>query len=722
MLRRIATHLGLASIMIAFGGQDAAIGEDAIDKAQLEKLEFFEAKIRPVLIQHCYECHSSESKTLQGGLLLDSKQGLLKGGDSGPAIDPSAPDESLLLSALRYEDFEMPPKGKLPQETIADIEAWIAQGAVDPRNLEPKPISADSSIDVEAAKSEWTYRPPQKQTLPAVNSIDWVHNRIDFFVLKQLEEAHLQPSAQADRRTTIRRLSYDLTGLPPTATEVDRFKLDDSVSAYEQLVDKLISSPQFGVRWARMWLDIARYAEDQAHIVGDDKSLLYPNAYLYRDWVIDAFNSDLSYDDFVSLQLAADVLRPADTSSHIALGFLGLGPKYYDRGRLEVKADEWEDRVDVVGRGLLGLTLACARCHDHKYDPISTHDYYALAGVFASTEMFNRPRGDAKTDKKGQAENPDESIHIVREGKATDLNVFVRGNVEQKGDLAKRRMPLVLCSVEPTEIKSGSGRVELAQEIATSKNPLTARVFVNRVFGELTGHPIVATPSNFGKLGQRPTHPRLLDDLAARFMENGWSIKWLVREIVMSATYRQSSNLNEELWASDPGNRLLGRMNRRKMTVEQFRDSVLSVSSNIDLRVGGPSIEIHDSNQRRRTAYSFVSRFQLDPMLVLFDFPDANVHAAARAETTTPLQKLFVMNNDFMTAAAKRISRRLSTEPNIDGEVIISMYRTVLGRLPSEAERDLALVFARDCGPNTDGSLSHLAHALLASNEMLFID
>ena len=366
-------------------------------------------------------------------------------------------------------------------------------------------------------------------------------------MLAKLDEAGLAPSAAADRRTFIRRATFDLIGLPPTPAEVEEFVTDSSPDAHEQLVDRLLASPHYGERWARMWLDLMRFAEDQAHIVGNDRSLCFPNAYLYRDLVIAAFNSDVPFDQFVKLQLAADAITPDDASQQAALGFIGLGPKYYRRNSPEVMAEEWEDRVDVVSRGLLGLTVACARCHDHKFDPIATEDYYALAGVFASTEMFNQPLRGAETDgKSGQAKKVESALHVVRDAKPTDLNVHLRGDVTRKGALVNRRFLSVLSKAEPRRFETGSGRRELAEAIVDRDNPLTARVFVNRVWSLLTGHPLVGTPSNFGLLGQRPTHPELLDDLAVRFMDSGWSIKSLHREIVLSSTYRQSSGLEEQ--------------------------------------------------------------------------------------------------------------------------------------------------------------------------------
>ena len=586
------------------------------------QVDFFESKIRPVLVEHCYECHSSQSKEVMGGLVLDSREGIRQGGESGPAVVPADAENSLILSALRYEDFEMPPKGKLPDHVIADFDQWIRRGATDPRDGSTFAHDPDDmEVRIAEAKESWAFSVPTRKRLPRVDNRDWPSNRIDYFVLHRLESNGFSPAREKAMHGWIRRISFDLTGLPPSKDLVDEFTTGRRIAAKEELVDRLLASPRFGEHWSRMWLDVARYAEDQAHIVGNNESLFYPNAYLYRDWVIAALNSDMPFDRFVSLQLAADLIEPVDDIHLPALGFLGLGPKYYNRGRLDVKADEWEDRVDTVSRGLLGLTVACARCHDHKYDPISTEDYYGLAGIFASTKMFNKPIVNSDKKDDGQSKSPKSAMHIVEESDPMDLNVFIRGNVEQKGPLVRRRFPLVLCKGQTNEITSGSGRKQLAESIISKANPLTSRVIVNRVFGQMIGRAIVATPSNFGVLGSPPTHPDLLDDLAVRFMENQWSLKWLVREIALSSTYDQTSRVPTERIVADPENKWLGRGIRKRLSVEAWRDSLLAVTGQLGHRIGGPSFKDLDSEQHRRTLYVFVSRFQPESLLAMFDFP-----------------------------------------------------------------------------------------------------
>ncbi|HVJ69191.1 MAG TPA: DUF1549 and DUF1553 domain-containing protein, partial [Caulifigura sp.] len=446
------------------------------------------------------------------------------------------------------------------------------------------------------------------------------------------------------------------------------------------------------------------------------------NAYRYRDWVIGAFNDDMPYDEFIRRQLAADLIDPEDVDSHVALGFIGLGPKYYRRGAPEVMAEEWEDRVDTVSRGLQGLTVACARCHHHKYDPIPTEDYYALAGVFASTEMFNRPLSQSnETTKGGQAKKPEESIHVVRDANPRNIEVMIRGDAFKKGPVVERHFLTALCDETPAPLQHGSGRLDLANAIASRDNPLTARVIVNRVWAQFFKHGLVRTMSNFGALGERPSHPELLDDLAVRFMENGWSLKWLMREIVLSSTYRQSSHVTEQALQLDPENRFLSRMPRRRLSIEAWRDAVLAASGELEPSVFGVSLDPSNVEARRRTIYSEISRLELNKLLALFDFPDPNTHNPQRNETTTPLQKLFVLNSPFMIRHAGKLRDGVGAEAGDDAPLrVVLMYRRVFGRTPSAEEQQLAYEFL---GESPSGERwSEYAHALLASNEFLILD
>lgn len=695
-----------------------------------EQLEFFEKKIRPVLVKHCYECHAQDAEKVKGGLWLDTREATRSGGETGSAVVPGKPAESLLLDAIRYESFEMPPSGKLSDAVIADFEAWIRMGAPDPREGSARVPDA-KTINFTTARQFWSFQAPQTHVAGLSENVEWGTRPIDQFVLQELESVGLQPNSPADRRTLIRRVTFDLTGLPPTPAEVDAFVADPSPQAYSQLVERLLSSPHYGERWTRLWLDVARYAEDQAHIVGKNSSLFYPNAYLYRDWVIQALNDDVPYDRFIKLQLAGDLLEPDNVEQHVALGFIGLGPKYYRRNAPEVMADEWEDRVDTVTRGLQGLTVACARCHDHKYDPIPTADYYALAGVFASTEMFNRPLSeDCETDKNGEAKTPADGLHIIRDAKPQDLNIFIRGDINSKGPVVERHFLQVLGADSPIALTQGSGRLQLAEAIADRNNPLTARVIVNRIWAQYFGTGLVATPSNFGQLGERPSHPELLDDLAVRFMDAGWSLKWLHREIVLSATYQQSSRIDPAKQSLDPANRLLGRMNRRRLSIEQWRDAILSVSGRLDHSVGGPSIDPNKPQETRRTVYSRISRLDLNPLLARFDFPDPNAHNPRRSQTTTPLQKLFVLNSPFMVRQADALADRLlapkleSNAETTDAERVNAAYAWLFGRPAEVDEVAWAVEFvsqAKDEEQRT-GLWKEYAQVLLASNEFLMLD
>lgn len=555
----------------------------------------------------------------------------------------------------------------------------------------------EAGIDWEKARSFWSFQSPVRPALPEVKHATWLRQGVDAFVLHRLEENGLAPLPEADRAALARRLYFDLTGLPPTAAEVAAFEKSEDPNAYYRLVNSLLASPRFGERLASMWMTVARFAEDQAHQVGSNTKYFYPQAHLYRQWVIDAFNRDLPYDQFVRLQLAADSYDDAKEDL-VALGFLGLGPQYYNRKRLDVLVEEWEDRVDTVTRGFLGLTVACARCHDHFYDPISTEDYHALAGVFASTTMHNHKDGDRL-------------FHVVKDGKVQDLPVFVRGNVEDKGAVVPRGFLKVLSKNEPMRFKEGSGRRELAEAIVSPDNPLTARVLVNRLWGEFFGRALVVTPSNFGANGQAPSHPQLLDYLAVRLQDSGWSIKALVREMVLSSTYRQSATR-----ASD--NRWLAGMNRRRLSAEMLRDAMLAVSGELNLD-SQTSLQLADLKNRNRTVFARISRLELDAFLRQFDYPDANVHASGRDLTITPTQKLFLLNSPFMTARAAELGKQAGAK-GVDG--VDHLYRQVLSRAPTDAERGLvARYFAQGSG-SSDRDWAGLAQVLLCSNAFLYRD
>ena len=592
-------------------------------------------------------------------------------------------------------------------------------------SLNAPALADDEDIDLAKERQFWSFQRPVAPKRPEVKNKRWPRQELDYFVLSRLESKRLTPSDEADKAMLIRRVTFDLIGLPPTPEEVNAFLKDKRSDAYERLVDRLLASPRFGEHMASMWLPLARYAEDQAHQVGSDTKFFYPNAYKYRDWVIAAFNRDVPYDEFVRLQLAADKLER--TNDLAALGFLGLGPKYYNRNRLDVMSDEWEDRVDTVTRTFLGLTVACARCHDHKFDPITREDYYGIAGIFASTRMVNKAPGGAAMKEDNSEKPPKDKVdpaivHIVEDGTPQDLNIFIRGNVERKGKIAPRRFVRVLAEENGVAFTNGSGRVELAAAITSPNNPLTARVIVNRVWGMFFGKPIVDSPSNFGHSGTAPRDQVLLDFLATHFVQQGWSLKTLAREIVLSATYRQDSRNITKDAAIDSANESLWRMNRRRLSIEQWRDSMLFVTGELDLS-SGPSLELDATNNFRRTVHARVSRLQLNGTLMQFDYPDANVHAEKRATTTTAMQKLYALNSRFVIERAKALAARATRDPKeSDRSRVERVYRQLFAREPDRTEMKLALEFLRRPANVEMTRWEQYAQMLLASNEMLYVD
>ena len=771
--------------------------DDAVHHAQEE---FFETKVRPVLFNRCLECHGSEKS--KGGLRLDSREAVLKGAESGPVVVPGKPGASPLIAAIRYEgDVQMPPKGKLKDDEIAALTEWVKRGAIWPAAPRSStgstvPSSAPSSGSslasgpsiTAAQRSFWSFRPLRDTAPPPVEDDAWPASAIDRFVLAKLEENHLAPAPATDKATLIRRVYFDLMGLPPAPAEVTAFQADESPGAYARLVERLLASPHYGERWGRYWLDIARYGEDQAHSF---QPRLYPNGYRYRDWVVRALNSDTSYDRFVREQIAGDLIEGPERAERLAaLGFFACGPVYYGDAQ---RHDQYADRIDTLTRGFLGLTVACARCHDHKYDPVPTSDFYALEGVFASTEYVEEPavprevvdafktaesaiqakdkeinsflKGEADRLKlkvagnqlkqvesklsdegkkrlaglrtelaglKKKAPPPYPVIHTLGEAsRPGDAPVLIRGNSTTPGASVPRRFLTVLGGNQKPFAR-GSGRLELARAIASEGNPLTARVMVNRVWQHHFGKGLVATPSNFGALGERPSHPELLDWLARRFIASGWSLKSLHREIMLSSTYRQSSRFDSSGDARDPQNVLLWRMNRRRLDVEAWRDAMLVVAGRLDLRMGGPSLSLDSPANERRTLYAAISRHDLAWMLRLFDFPDANITSDARVETTVPIQQLFVLNSEFMIANARAVAARLKKPApagirEADDELIQRAYWLCFGRPATERERILGLYYLRgaDGTPSRQADMSRserYAQALLATSEFLFID
>ncbi|MHB1423294.1 MAG: PSD1 and planctomycete cytochrome C domain-containing protein [Gemmataceae bacterium] len=735
-------------------------------------LEFFEKQIRPVLVEHCFKCHGN-GKT-KGGLSLTSRESLLKGGATGPAIMSGDATKSLLIQAVRYEgETQMPPKGKLPERAIADLTDWVKRGAPWPAAAAGGDTIRSGGATISAAeRAFWAFQPIADPPLPIVRNEGWVRESLDRFVLAKLEERGLHPVRPAEKHALLRRVTFDLIGLPPTADEIAAFLGDDSPNAYEKVVDRLLANPHYGERWGRHWLDVARYGEDQAHTF---QARLFPYGYRYRDWVVEAFNDDMPYDRFIVEQIAGDLLKDGDAEAHrAALGFFALGPHYYQDGaaRKLVEATELDDRIDTLTRGFLALTVSCARCHDHKFDPIAQSDYYSLAGIFRGTKYEEMPLGPPetverynkakkeilaceakikqflKTEGKGQGEKKlsDEAkkklasmrkeleqtkkkappqppmLHTLSEGQPVTMRVYLRGNPDKEGAEAPRRFLRILAGDNPPPFTQGSGRLELAKAIASPINPLTARVLVNRVWQYHFGRGIVGTPSNFGKLGERPTHPQLLDHLATRFIASGWSIKALHREILLSATYRMSCDGDEHNAAVDPGNQLLWRMNRRRLDVEAWRDALLAASGELEDRLGGPSADIGNAANKRRTLYGKVSRHNLDSLLRLFDFPDPNITSGARPVTIVPLQQLFVLNSEFMIARARALAAKANGENQDDAARIRKTFVRVFGRPASAGEVRLGLAFLQGADKTALSPWEQYAQVLLSANEFTFVD
>ena len=777
-----------ALLLLAIIGQLPA--EPAVDAAPQfapAEIEFFEKKVRPILVARCYECHSANKQPPEGNLLLDRREGVLQGGDTGPAAAPGDPEKSPLVKGIRYNDAElqMPPTGKLPAAEIEVLIEWVRRGLPYPKS-EAGAI-ARRTIDIAEGRKHWAFQPVRLQPLPAADD-RWSAERIDAFVLGGLQEHSLSHSPPADAQTLIRRAKFDLVGLPPTPDEVETFAADAAPDAYERLIDRYLASPHYGERWGRHWLDLARYCD-----VPESWREGEAQAWLYRDWVIAAFNRDLPYDDFVRQQLAADLLPGAIPADNAALGYLGLSPTYWKELKLDhivikqVVAEEWEERIEAIGATFLGLTIACARCHDHKFDPITTQDYYALAGVLASSKLEDRPiiaaelsapatearkkvkelqvvldkltgvkeptdeikqqieTIRAQIDEQRKTPNFDlpaafavsEATLVVlpdgehrtkieyRPGEAVDVPMHIRGNAAKPGPVVPRRFVSVLTSDPPTLFQAGSGRRELAEAIVTDAAPLTARVIVNRVWMHHFGRGLMTTPSNFGTQGDRPSHPELLDDLTTGFIEHGWSLKWLHREIMLSATYRQASLRDERRHAIDPENVWLWRMRPRRLEVEAWRDAMLAAGGELDLRVGGPAIDLDAADNRRRTVYGRVKRRELADVLRLHDFPDPIAHAAHRVPTTTPLQQLFTLNSPLIRQRSEALATRLEREAPADAEGRIKwQYRELFGRdaTAGELQRSLAFVAAPAEGETSASRWREYCQVLLGGNEMLYID
>ncbi len=736
-MKNLPSILGIAAMGVLMASP-AAFGQ-AANKAGLD---YFEANIRPILVNNCYKCHSSESGKLKGGLSVEFHESLIKGGDSGPAIVPGNPDKSLLIKAVRYQDadLKMPPKGeKLSDSQIAALTQWVKMGAPDPRTVGKTTLASAASWSKDR-RNHWAFQPIRKQAEPVVQDTNWVANPIDSFILAKLEKNDMKPNPPADRRTLIRRATYDLTGLPPTPEEVKAFLDDSSADAYEKVVDRLLASPQYGERWGRIWLDTARYADTKGDIKQNEDVPIYPYAWTYRDYVVKSFNDDKPFNKFVVEQLAADRISGGSPGSLAALGFLTLGPRFADN-----KNDVINDRIDVVCKGFLGLTVTCARCHDHKFDPIPQADYYSLRGIFDScVEPQNEPvigptkmtddyreftkkindlqlkivndegqmkgkRNDPKNKELRNEENqarrtiarlemsdpgsPPCATVLYDAKEPKDSPVFLRGEAATKGDVVPRRFLEILSPRNRVPFVKDSGRLELAGNIINPGNPLTPRVIVNRIWLHHFGQGIVSTPDDFGNQSEPPSHSELLDYLALQFMQNGWSIKKLHREIMLSSTYRQSSATNPRYVQTDPLNHLLWRANIRRLDFEEIRDSILALGGQLDLTMGGPPVQLdlgEGGFSHRRTIYGMVDRRNLPEVYGQFDFANPDLTSGKRYETTVPQQALFMMNNPLVVELARRLVNQPEFKEQTGSEARIKfLYERIYQREPSEIETRL---------------------------------
>jgi hypothetical protein len=774
--------LSPALLLVALAGQPTPT-------FSAEDLEFFERRVRPVLVERCFECHSAKAKQVESGLLLDSRESVLRGGDTGPVAVAGEARQIRLIEAIGYQsgDLQMPPTGRLPAREIEALEEWVRRGL--PFSPSQATAVTRRQIDIAAGRKHWAFQPVAERNLPLGKGSPSGERRIDHFVRMSLAQQGLASSPPVNRRVFIRRASFDLCGLPPAAEEVERFVADASPDACERVIDRLLASPHYGERWGRHWLDLVRYCD-----VAESWRQGQSQPWLYRDWVIGALNRDLPYDEFIRRQLAADLLPGAQPADNAALGLLGLSPTYWKELKLDHKvikqvvAEEWEERIEALSGALLGLTVACARCHDHKFDPVTQQDYYALAGVLASIRQEDLPiiapdlaapaaearrrvtdlqnqidklaKAKEQTDDLKQKQEElrrqideqkrtphydtplapgiaDAAIAVLpdgphrtkveyRAGESQDVALHIRGNAANPGPVVSRRFLAVLASDPDARFENGSGRRQLAEAIVTDAAPLTARVIVNRVWLHHFGRGLVATPSNFGTTGQRPSHPELLDDLAAGFIRQGWSLKWLHREIVLSATYQQASVRDAACFAKDPDNIWLWRMQPRRLDVEAWRDAMLAATGELELSVGGSPSNLIRGDNRRRTVYGQVKRRELADVLRLFDFPDPVAHSAIRVATTTPLQQLFALNSPLLHERSSALAQRVLQEGPDDQEGRINwICNVVLGRRAAADEIALALRFvaaASGDGLSAEESWRQYCHALLASNELLFVE
>lgn len=836
-----------------------ARADEKDSKLSPEAVQFFESKIRPVLVDQCYRCHSIDGQSVRGGLSVDHRDALLAGGASGPAVVPGNLEESVLWNAINHRDYRMPPKSKLPDAVLEDFRKWIEMGAPDPRVKAGIVVhSKVTQEDIAKGKEFWSFRSPQLVAPTASKWDAWAKTEVDKYVASGWDENGLEPSSDTDPTSLVRRIYYDLIGLPPSVSERDSFLREykaNPQSAISSLVDKLLDRPQFGERWGRHWLDVARYAET----TGKEVETTFPHAWRYRDYVIDSFNEDKPYDRFIQEQIAGDLLSVKNdkewSRNLIATGFLALGPKSLsEQNPRQFRADLVDEQIDTTTRVILGVSVACARCHDHKFDPIPQSDYYALAGIFQSTETFyggnrslrNRqpsnliilPIDDANKDEKpiskteladlkSQLKSAEQQYAEARAAqrnpkageKPSFLNVgildqvvanlanrihsydengkpvsmcmggqdakqirparlLVRGEIDNPAQEVERGFVQVL-EDKPTRLSiKDSGRMELAKWLSSPSNPLTARVMVNRIWQHLIGKAIVREPDNFGFSGPKPTHPELLDYLAVDFMKHKWSVKHTIRTIVNSRVYQLSSTYDSARLEADPDNHFIARANMRRLDAESIRDSLLTVSGQINLNrprasiiasfgqvafgPNGPvsipkeAIEALVSKDRAgaaaaralgalrssssnvietpsyyRSIYLPIVRNTLPRALDVFDFAEPSLVVGTRETSNTPEQALYLLNNPFVQEQSDALARKLIKQANSLNDRIAGAFESVYGRPATKDELKAAQTFFRKADQERNTvtkdqkafqQLSQFCQALFCSAEFRFIN
>lgn len=752
MPRRYVLVLSGGFVLVCAGSLHAAVGQEtAPDRAEET---FFETRIRPVLVEACVQCHGPD--VASGELRLDSREALLKGGEHGPAVVPGDAEQSLLILALKHDDdqpVQMPPEEPLSNEAIADLTAWIAAGAKWP---------VTEAVAPDSPTAHWAFQPLADVPVPE-DPTGWGQDPIDRFVSAARHQQGLRPNAPANKRVLLRRAYYDLIGLPPTAEQIEAFVTDERPEAFAGVIEELLASPRYGERWGRYWLDLVRYADT----AGDNSDYPIPQAYLYRDYVIDAFNADVPYDRFLHEQLAGDLLaREAPREEYerlvIATGFIAQAKRMGTR-ELEDMHIVIEDTLATVGPALLGLSLRCARCHDHKFEPLTQQDYYALYGIFASTQYpFPGAEEVRKQTHFAPLVPPDElrkrkeagstetvpTAYAVSELKPLDAKIQKAGDPRNLGESVPRGVPRVLDPEGLSIAEGASGRLELAQWLTTKADFLTARVMANRLWQFHFGKPLVPTPSDFGYRGTPPTHPQLLDWLAKEFIASGWSMKEMHRKIMLSKTYQMSSEHDDASDRQDTGNRWYWRFERRRLDAEALRDTLLTLGGTLDRTRPGPHpfpepskwtfTAHHQFNpgsypSNHRSVYLMVQRLHAHPYLSLFNGADPSLSTAMRDSSALPQQGLFLFNSEMVHEQAAGFAQQLiTTEPKVASR-LRHAYLSVFARPPSASEQSQATEFlvryeealaAEGIAAETREleAWSALARALLASNELMYVD